>query len=107
MPYCIYRYARTGKAVDGPSAYSFLTDLEHASLEAAVMERANDFPILRRMCDAYGDCIVAHEELEQLAREIQKLIPNSRPELRAALAKLEMAATTAADNNWNLVCQGD
>jgi hypothetical protein len=107
MPYCIYRYTRTGKAVDGPSAYSFLTDLEHSALEASVTERPGAFPLLQRMADAYGDCIVAHQELDQLTREIEKLLPNGRPELRAALAKLEMAATTALENDWSLLCQGD
>jgi hypothetical protein len=107
MPYCIYRYTRAGKAVDGPAAYTFLTDIEHASLEAVLMERPSDFPVLQRMGDAYGDCIVSHEELKHLVREIEKLRSNSRPELRAALAKVEMAAVTALENEWNLACAGD
>lgn len=108
MPYRAYRYTPGGKPVDDPKAYCVLTDSEHASLEAILNEAPGRHPLVERMLDPYKDCVIAHRELEQFLRDVREIRGRGgHHELKAALDKVEATATSALENDYNLVFQGD
>lgn len=108
MPFHIYRYAPNGERVDRLRSYASFSEIEQAYLEHLVGSPEFDSTLFARMRDPYADCVLAHSELSRLIDDLRHLHDRTIPEpLRAALVKIEDAASAALAEGSNLVLEGD
>jgi hypothetical protein len=108
MPFRIYRHALDGKRIDEVTSYASLNETEQSYFEQLVTAPQLDSTVLARMRDPYADCIIGHDELGRLLKDLARVQSPTTPKpLRSALAKLEAAASNAQAERLSLVIEGD